>query len=312
MSKTISAIMMSLLVLGTLALAFNIQSVKVDGGTIHVRADGSMYQQTASVQEAQADWWPMFHHDLTHTGNSLSAASGTNATLWSFNTGGPVDSSPTVVGGVVYVGSWNNNVYALNAYTGVRIWNYSTGNSIVFSSAAVAGGVVYVGSGDGDVYALNASTGTLIWNCKIGDLVWSSPAVANGLVYVGSGSSKVYALNASNGAVVWSYDTGDEVVSSPALDNGVVFIGSLNGNVYALNAADGACLWSYQTGSYVCSSPAVASGIVYVSTDGSGNIVKGQRYLCFERFHGQPPLELHDWRLFFSRRCKRPGLRGRL
>jgi parallel beta-helix repeat protein len=194
--------------------------------------------------------------------------------LWSFNTGKGVTASPTIVDGIVYIGSWSNNFYALNASTGALIWNYTTGDSIVFSSAAVANGVVYVGSGDGDVYAFNASTGTLVWNCKIGDLVWSSPVVANGMVYVGSGSSNVDALNASNGALIWSYDTGDEVVSSPAIDNDVVFIGSLNGNVYALNATDGTCIWSYQTDSYVLSSPAVTSGVVYITTDGNGNIEK--------------------------------------
>jgi len=39
--KTVSAIMMSLLVLGTLALVFNVQQVKASG-TIYVRADGSV------------------------------------------------------------------------------------------------------------------------------------------------------------------------------------------------------------------------------------------------------------------------------
>jgi outer membrane protein assembly factor BamB len=250
--------MLIMLCLGTLTFAIKIQSTRGAG----------------TIQEAQADWWPMFHHDLTHTGNSSSTAPSTNQTLWSFNTGGAVVSSPTIADGVVYIGSMNDNFYALNASTGTLIWNYTTGNSIVFSSAAVANGIAYVGSEDGDVYAFNASTGTLIWNCKVGELVWSSPAVANGMVYIGSEISNVDALNASNGDLVWSYSTGDEVVSSPAIDNGVIFIGSLNGNVYALNATDGTYMWSYQTGSYVTSSPAVTNGVVYISTDGCGSVEK--------------------------------------
>ena len=69
-----------------------------------------------------------------------------------------MDSSPAVAGGVVFVGSYDGKVYALNASTGALIWSYTTGAS-VFSSPAVAGGVVYVGSDDRKVYALNASTG---------------------------------------------------------------------------------------------------------------------------------------------------------
>jgi uncharacterized repeat protein (TIGR01451 family) len=47
------------------------------------------------------------------------------------------------------------NVYALNAVTGAKIWNYKTGD-YVESSPAVANGVVYVGSDDGNVYALGS------------------------------------------------------------------------------------------------------------------------------------------------------------
>lgn len=54
--------------------------------------------------------------------------------------------------GVVYVGSFDNNVYALDAATGALKWSYTTGN-FIDSSPAVADGVVYIGSGDQRVYA---------------------------------------------------------------------------------------------------------------------------------------------------------------
>ena len=56
-----------------------------------------------------------------------------------------MDSSPAVANGVVYVGSDDNNVYALNATTGAKLWSYTTGGDVV-SSPAVVNGVVYVGS----------------------------------------------------------------------------------------------------------------------------------------------------------------------
>jgi outer membrane protein assembly factor BamB len=63
-----------------------------------------------------------------------------------------VISSPAVANGVVYVGSYDNNVYALDASTGAKLWSYTTGNAIG-SSPTVANGVVYVGSGDNNLYA---------------------------------------------------------------------------------------------------------------------------------------------------------------
>ena len=70
-----------------------------------------------------------------------------------------MDSCPAVANGVVYIGSEDDNVYALNAATGSKIWSYPTGNQVE-SSPAVANGVVYVGSDDNNVYALNATTGS--------------------------------------------------------------------------------------------------------------------------------------------------------
>jgi outer membrane protein assembly factor BamB len=59
---------------------------------------------------------------------------------------------------IVYIGSYDGTVYALNVNTGAKLWSFATGSSVI-SSPAVANGVVYVGSYDGNVYALNAKTG---------------------------------------------------------------------------------------------------------------------------------------------------------
>jgi len=214
--------------------------------------------------------WPMFHHDLSHTGYSDSPAPNTNQTLWKYTTDGIVDSSPAVVDGKVYVGSWDNNTYCLDALTGSLIWNYTTGGHVAVSSPAVADGKVYVGSYDCNVYCLDASTGALIWNYRTGDEVWSSPTVAGNKVYVSSMDHKVYCLNASTGAHIWNYTTGYPVISSPAVVDGRVYVGSQDGNVYCLDALAGVRIWKYTTGGVVPSSPAVADGKIYVgSWDGN-------------------------------------------
>jgi glucose dehydrogenase len=194
--------------------------------------------------------------------------------LWSFFTGcdGPIcgGSSATVANGVVYVGSYDGYLYALNAATGDKLWSFLTGGE-VFSSPAVADGVVYVGSNDQNVYALNAATGAELWSYTTGYDVVSSPAVANGVVYIGSEDGSVYALNAATGAKLWSYSTHLVVDSSPAVANGVIYVGSDDGNLYALNAATGDKLWSFSTPGDVYSSPALANGVVYVGSEG-GNV----------------------------------------
>ena len=190
----------------------------------------------------------------------------TGAKLWNYTTGGNVESSPAVANGVVYVGSDDNNVYALNATTGTKLWSYAT-RANVYSSPAVANGMLYIGSEDWNLYALNATTGAFVWSYAAGYPVFSSPAVVNGVVYVGCDNHNTYALNATTGAFVWSYTIGGQVLSSPAVANGVVYVGSFqDGTVYALNATSGAKLWNYTTGNEVFSSPAVANGVVYVGS----------------------------------------------
>jgi len=218
-----------------------------------------------AVTVAAKDWWPMFHRQLTHTGNSASSSPNNNQTLWTYPIGAPVLSSPTVANGTVYVGS--DKVYAIDASTGVLIWSNSTVSN-VRSSPAVSGGMVFVGSDDGNVYALNASTGNIMWQSAIGTAVVSSPAVAYGMVFVGSEDNRVYALNETTGVQVWNYPTLGPVDSSPAVSGGMVFVGSNDTNVYALDASSGGPpLWSFATGGAVFSSPAVASGKVFVGSD---------------------------------------------
>ena len=72
---------------------------------------------------------------------------------------GGVDSSSTLVKGIVYIGS-DEGIYALDATTGVINWVTNIG--AVYSSPNVVKGVVSVAS-VGGIYALNAATGEIIW-----------------------------------------------------------------------------------------------------------------------------------------------------
>ncbi|MBN1232899.1 MAG: PQQ-binding-like beta-propeller repeat protein, partial [Candidatus Coatesbacteria bacterium] len=63
--------------------------------------------------------------------------------IWRYQTGYWVDSSPCVSDGVVFVGSGDNYLYAINSSSGTLKWRYMTG-SYVYSSPCVSDGVVFV------------------------------------------------------------------------------------------------------------------------------------------------------------------------
>jgi parallel beta-helix repeat protein len=210
--------------------------------------------------------WPTFRGNPTGTGYTEGPGSRTNRTLWSYITGNWVYSTPAVVGGRIYFGSIDFNIYCLDELSGARIWNYTTGGD-VYSSPAVVDGKVYVGSEDNKIYCLDASSGTRIWSYTTGDDVLSSPTVVGGKVYVGSRDFNIYCLDELSGARIWNYTTEDLVDSSPAVAYGRVYVGSNHGEVYCFDALTGTILWIYNTYAYyVDSSPAVSDGKVFVGS----------------------------------------------
>ena len=266
---------------GTFGMTLKAPTIRQNGLTIQIPGNAvpgqhwitaveRITQIQAQVQFTVRTDWPQFHFDVQHTGfnpyeNVLSSETAGNLVLdWKYTTGSSSYSSPTVANGVVYTGSWDENLYALNADTGELLWKHFLDGRVV-ASAAVANGVVYVGSEDGNLYALDASTGRLRWKYATGGSY--TPTVANGVVYVGSGDDNVLALNASTGALLWKYTTAGLIWCSPAVANGVVYVGSFDSSIYALNAQTGALLWKYTlTHGFVESSPAVANGVVYVGS----------------------------------------------
>ena len=109
---------------------------------------------------------PMFREDPAHSG--VYHAVGVpkySSVKWKFHTHGRVVSSPAVVDGVIYVGSTDHNLYAVNLADGSQKWKFKTGSG-VNSSPAVAGGLVYFGSYDGNFYAVDAATGQLKWKFR--------------------------------------------------------------------------------------------------------------------------------------------------
>src|SRR6185437_15416845 len=68
-----------------------------------------------------------FHGDAARTG--VYPAPGPlqlNGTKWTFKTDGPIIGSPAVSDGVVYIGSTDGNLYAVDQETGKQKWKFKT------------------------------------------------------------------------------------------------------------------------------------------------------------------------------------------
>jgi outer membrane protein assembly factor BamB len=244
------------------------------------------------------------HHAATQqTPSPGVVASGKR--VWSYGTGNIIESPVVVANGVVYFGSTDKNVYAVNARSGARAWSYPAGDAVQ-TGIAVAGGAVYASSFEGDLYRLDASSGTKIWTYPAQSVSVASVAVAGGtvytsglgtiimalsasngakkwdltqdgqgmrgiavagrVVYLGSSGGDVYALHGGSGKAIWTFPANGEITSGVAFADGVVYAGSFGQSIYALNASNGRQVWTYQTGGQVASGIAVANGIVYAAS----------------------------------------------
>ena len=252
--------------------------------------------QNGDAQQASSDW-PMFRGNPWHSGSGQGTPVTSPVLLWKFNASSSVASGPAIVDGIIYFGSENGTIFALNALSGAQIWNRTTPMS-ADTSPAVVDGVVYIGCNSPDnypvgtapppptgiVYALNAYNGEEIWNFSVDGWV-ASPTTVDGVVYFGTSNDDntgiFYALQATNGSEIWDFSDGlGPVTGNPAVVDGVVYFCAFDGGVYALNASNGQEYWrTFTSGGR--SSPAVTNGVVYVGSwlhqiyalDANGDII---------------------------------------
>ncbi len=209
--------------------------------------------------------WPMDRGNPAHTG--VSDGFGPVADpdpLWKFDTGGAASRSPIMVDGVVYGGSENGSLYALDATTGAELWRFQADMAIDMTPAYFDG-MVYVPTQTGTLYAVDAKTGTERWHLDQGISFWSAPTFANGLVFAGSHDGLLYAIAAESGRVSWSLKTSGSISQAPAVSDGVLYAGSDDGYLYAVKASDGTQLWRTFIKTGIFGAPSVADGTAYLT-----------------------------------------------
>ena len=137
-------------------------------------------------------------------------------TLWTFHTGDKVWSTPAVSEGIVYVGSFDHKLYALDTASGTKKWEYTTKGAIA-ATPVVDKGTIYLGSIDRHLYAINAYNGQLKWSFKAQHGFWATPVVYDGIIYAPSMDGKVHVLDTSNGRELVEIDLKAPVSSSPVI-----------------------------------------------------------------------------------------------
>ncbi|NOZ72587.1 MAG: PQQ-binding-like beta-propeller repeat protein, partial [Chloroflexi bacterium] len=261
------------------ANAPQIYSPVVSNGTVYVAVDS--YTDTFS--------------EVISAIYALDAGSGaelwhTNVVTTSINAG----SDPVISGGMIYLGTTDMGVYALDLNTHAVVWHFplpAGGSSGVNYETylTVQNGLVYIPvtySGTtttSELYAVDANTGTQVWVYTPSAPAWpfsSSTFVYGGtvlqwLIEPGNSANKMLvALDAATGNLTWSKSYSDSGADGgwwwQTAANGVLYRSSASLYVNAYDLYDGTLLWSYDTGTSVETLPVPAGGkLSFVDVYGS-------------------------------------------
>lgn len=208
---------------------------------------------------------PLYFKGMVYVGcydNNLYALNAANGEFtWKYPTEGGIVSRPAVAEETIYFGSEDKRVHAVSARSGKMVWTYTTEGQ-VRSSGRVAEGHLFIGSDDYYLHAINLITGRIIWRFDASSEIRSSPFVANDLVYFGAESGDLYAVD-FRGQVKWVYKAKRNITSSPWVQDNIVYFNSIDGFLYAVDAKSGWLLWRFRLEKASIVSPAVADGIVY-------------------------------------------------
>ncbi|MFZ0548301.1 MAG: serine/threonine-protein kinase [Candidatus Promineifilaceae bacterium] len=187
--------------------------------------------------------------------------------LWKYPSSDGIASSPYVYEDSVFIGSSDNHLYSLRRQNGRLNWKFETG-APVHSSPRADFDHVFFGSDDGFLYAVNVSTGRMAWKAKAHGMVRSSPCITGERIYFGTEGGYVFCVDLA-GEVKWQFQAKRSVTSSPTFEEDMVLVGSMDSTVYALDASSGWAIWRLRARRSIVSSPIISNGVVFIgSSDG--------------------------------------------
>jgi outer membrane protein assembly factor BamB len=158
-----------------------------------------------------------------------------------------IQSSPVIRDSIVYIGSRDGHLYAIDRETGREVWKYAHDEtSWVIATPATRDSLVIDGSSDAHfVHALRVADGSEVWRQKTYHSVWGSPLIAGDVVvvpegaYDGLGHGLLRSFDLATGTERSRIVLGGPVLSTPAIAGDLVVVGSDDGAVYGIGLGTG-------------------------------------------------------------------------
>jgi len=216
-----------------------------------------------ALSTSMAADWPLHRGNATQTGVSDEKLPDKLEYKWEFKTKNGVEGTVVISDGVVYVGSADKHLYALDLKSGQLKWKTQLG--IITASPGVNGDRVYVGDADGKFYCLNKATGAVIWTFETEGQISAAPNFDGDNVLIPAHDSTLYCLN-KEGKKIWDFKIEGPIYGGVAVAKGATFLAGCDSMLHVLDVKTGKSLGSVDLKGQSGSAAAVFGDHLYVGT----------------------------------------------
>lgn len=212
----------------------------------------------------QQDNWPVFRGDTLQQGTSTTKLPEKLRELWKFKTGDAIEGTPAIFDEVVYIGSYDGNLYAIDLNTGKEKWRYKA--APITAPVGYHDGRVYVGDDDGIFHCIDAKVGKKIWTWEARAEITSGAAFADKKVLFGTGAESLQCLSL-DGKKLWTFTVeGGPVKATPSIVGNRTFVAGCDSALHIIDINNGKEITAVELEGQVGATAAIDGNLLYVGT----------------------------------------------
>lgn len=228
--------------------------------------------------------WPMFGRNSAHT-SDVTTDFVRLKKVWEYDVGAGFGGfSPTIQGGVAFVGNLKGEVWVVDVTNGEKLGSQSFGGAI-FGSPVIVGishMIVACSRCDENILSYDFYDGKRDWARRVGDLE-APPVLFKRNLYFASIDGFFYQISVDDGEIgeKFKLDSGSRV--SPVLKDSLCIVATDGGYVNCYNIDTRKPAWKFFAGSAIWSTPSIYDTVVFLGTNG-GNLIalNVQGKLCYD------------------------------
>ncbi len=153
---------------------------------------------------------------------------------WSFKTKGPVRSQSLAVENILYFGSDDTCLYALDLSQKKLLWQFKS-NGAIRQRPFIQQDKIYFVSENREVYCLNKNTGNLIWKSLLSGKIKASPVKIGDKIYITSLAGECNAYHPDTGDCLKNWQFGTALACSPTSLGEYTILAGSDGFLYVLD-----------------------------------------------------------------------------